>query len=466
MVELIGGFVNVVPVAVFLEVIHKNDVNTTVVALGNVCRPCFCFLPFLGGELVAEIEDVVHLGAFLVQVLRLGGFVGAVLGRFRRFGGFADAVRRAVCKDVVRRGLCHGPHRLRECRGAHRQVLAVPRTLRHVGLHCVGDNVGQLLRIASRLAQGDIDAPVLLGHRIRAVRLRSQQQRQRDAFLFLAQSVIRIPIDIRGDIPDRAVLHALVGKHVHPQVNAQRFRQLRERLFPQIGQLVGADLLRLIVERTVLRARQGRGAQGQRQQKRQQECCQFSFHARTSLTHQHHKERTQHGQRRSNGGKQRPEAASVHGQVAHEFSGLPVHGKEKVLVLPLGVQHPHGQHRIVDLACLDACVFPPWKTGLITLHAVSQRRLQRAHAARVGPLTAFIYRYIMFVGKKTGEIGRGKGLKIAVVIRLDGVHVVVRHFAGSIHRHLFKGHRAGAVNVIMLRLRDPEKVLGRNALPR
>ena len=98
MIELIGGFVNIVPAAVLREVIHKSNINTAPVALGNIRSPCFQFRPLLEGKLVAEIEDIVHIGAGLLRRLRLGIIAGDV--------------RRGACLEVVLHALRHGAYRL------------------------------------------------------------------------------------------------------------------------------------------------------------------------------------------------------------------------------------------------------------------------------------------------------------------------------------------------------------------
>ena len=92
--------------------------------------------------------------------------------------------------------------------------------------------------------------------------------------------------------------------------------------------------------------------------------------------------------------------------------------------------------------------------GIIARHAAAQRGIQRSLAALIRALPALFHAYIVLVGKKTGEIGRGKALQLIVVVGFDGVHVVIRHFTGGVHRHLLKGDGTGAVNVEMFRFRN------------
>ena len=53
---------------------------------------------------------------------------------------------------------------------------------------------------------------------------------------------------------------------------------------------------------------------------------------------------------RRNAGKHAPEFSPADRQVADQLSGLPVHGKEEVLSLPLGIEHPHGHEGVMYLA--------------------------------------------------------------------------------------------------------------------
>ena len=145
-------------------------------------------------------------------------------------------------------------------------------------------NAGQLLCAAPRRIEEGVHAPVRLRKRVNAVLRAAQQQRQRDAVLLFAAAVAGILIDIHRNIRDADVLHALIGKYIHPQVNAKRFRKLRELLLPLIGQFDGAKFLGLIVDRTVLHRRHSRKAQRQHQYKCRQQNCHFSFHARPPLS--------------------------------------------------------------------------------------------------------------------------------------------------------------------------------------
>ena len=45
-----------------------------------------------------------------------------------------------------------------------------------------------------------------------------------------------------------------------------------------------------------------------------------------------------------------PELPPADRQVAHQLSGLSIHGKEEVLPMPLGIQHPDGHQGVMHLA--------------------------------------------------------------------------------------------------------------------
>ena len=231
-IELIGGFVNTVSAAVLREVIHKGSVNAAAVALRNVRRLRLQLRPLIEGELVAEVEDVVHIGVRRLLCLRLGAFTGDCLGVF------ACNVRRSVCMDIILHALRHRVHRLRERRSAHRHIFAVPRALDHIGRYRVADNVGQFLCAAPRFIEKGIYAPVVLRERVRAVRRAAQQQRQRNTVFRFTAAVAGIFIDIGRNIFDARVLgHILLREGVHTQIDAKLLRELREHLLSLIGQL-------------------------------------------------------------------------------------------------------------------------------------------------------------------------------------------------------------------------------------
>ena len=118
------------------------------------------------------------------------------------------------------------------------------------------------------------------------------------------------------------------------------------------------------------------------------------------------------------------------------------------------MQHPHRQQCIVYLAAPQANVLPQGNAAVIRCGGAAQRALQRRGAPSVCPIVALLHRHVVLIRQKAGQIGGGKGLQTGVVIRLDGVHVVVGHLAGGVHRHLFKGDGAAAVHVVVLRLGD------------
>ena len=123
--------------------------------------------------------------------------------------------------------------------------------------------------------------------------------------------------------------------------------------------------------------------------------------------------------------------------------------------MPFRIEHPHGHERVMDLAALDRCIALPRRAGLITRHSLFQRASQRTCTARIGALAAVLRRHIELVGKEARKIGCREGLQLAVIIRLDGVHVLIRHLFRSVHRDLFKGQTSGAVGIVVIRLRDP-----------
>ena len=84
---------------------------------------------------------------------------------------------------------------------------------------------------------------------------------------------------------------------------------------------------------------------------------------------------------------------------------------------------------------------------MIALNRFHERRLQRAPAALIRPLPAILHAHIELIGQESRQVRRGKGLELSIIVRLDGIHVVVRHLAGGVHWHLFKGDAARAVNV-------------------
>ena len=99
-------------------------------------------------------------------------------------------------------------------------------------------------------------------------------------------------------------------------------------------------------------------------------------------------------------------------------------------------------------AVMDQCA------GMVACYRVAQCRGQGSLTALVRPLQTLLHGHIEFVGQKTGEIGRGKGFQFLIVVGLDGVHVIVRHFTGGIRRYFLKREKSGPVDVIVFRFRD------------
>ena len=107
----------------------------------------------------------------------------------------------------------------------------------------------------------------------------------------------------------------------------------------------------------------------------------------------------------------------------------------------------------MHLAAPQPDVLPQGDAAVVLLRRAAQGALQRGGAASVGPVMTVLHADIVLVGQEAGQVRGGEGLQISVVIRLDGVHVVIGHLAGRVHGHLFKGDGAASVNVVVLRLR-------------
>ena len=215
MVDLIQGGIGIVTVAVSCKVLHKKGIDAAAAAVGDILGPGLQFFPLPVGEHSPEVEHIVHAG-----IAQLRGFAGLDgLGLLR--------LRREVRGEIVRRRRRHGIYCLTERIGAHGHIRAVPRPRRHIRLHRVIHQAGEFLPVAPRLAQHRVDAPVGLRQGVRTVRQRLQQQRQRNAVLFLAPAVAGIFVNICGDVSGGGTLaDILVGKYVHPQVKVKRLRQL------------------------------------------------------------------------------------------------------------------------------------------------------------------------------------------------------------------------------------------------
>ena len=106
----------------------------------------------------------------------------------------------------------------------------------------------------------------------------------------------------------------------------------------------------------------------------------------------------------------------------------------------------------MDLAPLDVCVFAPWETGRVSRYGALQRLSQAAQTADIGPFPALVRRHVELIRQEARQIRRGEGFQVIVIVRLDGIHVIIRHFSRGVHRYLFKGHRSGTVHVKVLRL--------------
>lgn len=90
-------------------------------------------------------------------------------------------------------------------------------------------------------------------------------------------------------------------------------------------------------------------------------------------------------------------------QVADEFSGLPIHCKQIVLILPLCRQHPDRQQRIMYLAALQLDVLIFHEAAVIADDRVAHRVNQRARAAAVRPLLAVLDADVVFVRQNPGR---------------------------------------------------------------
>ena len=102
------------------------------------------------------------------------------------------------------------------------------------------------------------------------------------------------------------------------------------------------------------------------------------------------------------------------------------------------MEHPNGQQGIMHLAAPEPDVLPQGDAAVVLLRRAAQGALQRGGAASVGAVMAVLHADIVLVGQEAGQVRGGEGLQIGVVIRLDGVHVVIGHLAGRVHGHLFE----------------------------
>ena len=141
-------------------------------------------------------------------------------------------------------------------------------------------------------------------------------------------------------------------------------------------------------------------------------------------------------------------------KVADKLACLTVHGKEEVFSLPPCVQDPDGKQCVMHLAALQVDIPARFIAAGVARNRAFQCAQQRARAARVRPLPAVFDADILFVRQKSGQIRCGKWPELRVIVRFDGVHIIVRHFARRVHRDLFKGNGACASHIIVACLRD------------
>ena len=108
----------------------------------------------------------------------------------------------------------------------------------------------------------------------------------------------------------------------------------------------------------------------------------------------------------------------------------------------------------MHLASLKGNVSPIEMTEIITLYRIPEGGRQGILTTTIRPFPALLHRYVKLIRKKARQICCGKGLQFRIVIRLDRVHIIIRHLAGGIHRYLLKCNRTGTINIVMLCLRD------------
>ena len=206
-------------VSVVRVVIHKGKIDTTVMVLRISPGPRLQLPPFLVAKQVADVKYIFHF--YAVLPLRRCLFPVDRL---------AVSLRRTVFKYVSLSRLSHGVHSLGQRHAAQGHVLAIPRPLRHIGLHRIVDGSSQLLAAASPLAEIGIDAPAVTGrHGITAPLLRLQQQSESGALFIHAIAVIVPGINACGSVAHAVI--AGLGKYIHTQVEPQCVRELRQRLF-------------------------------------------------------------------------------------------------------------------------------------------------------------------------------------------------------------------------------------------
>ena len=93
----------------------------------------------------------------------------------------------------------------------------------------------------------------------------------------------------------------------------------------------------------------------------------------------------------------------------------------------------------------------PHRHGIVALHCVLQRRPEGVGRALGRPAAALLLGDVVFVGQVAGHILHAEGPHFLVVERLDGIHQVVRHLCGGVHRYFVKAHAALSMYVKKLR---------------
>ena len=104
----------------------------------------------------------------------------------------------------------------------------------------------------------------------------------------------------------------------------------------------------------------------------------------------------------------------------------------------------------MHLAAAQPHILCAGNAGVVPVHGAVERGEHGLPAAFIGAAFAVGDRNVVFIREKAGEVRRGKRLELGIVVGLDGIHMCVRHPARSVHRHLFKGHRAVAADLEMV----------------
>ena len=128
----------------------------------------------------------------------------------------------------------------------------------------------------------------------------------------------------------------------------------------------------------------------------------------------------------------------VDGQIANEPPGLAVHREEKIFPLPLGVEHPDRQQGVVGFLRRDVDVLGLRMDFGVAGDGIPEGICRGLVHPLLGTGVTGLFVLVVPVSQKAGQVCRREGNHRAVIERFDGVHVGVRHLAGTVHRDLYK----------------------------